>query len=179
MRGPEGPSRCLAEFDGYHFRVFARCAFKRPLVVTGLIGWFNARKKHWQSALRASPLTNWRVSRIKIMGLRHGGTLWATRRVNVVRVTKNAKLQTICCSANLHSGYAVSLGVTQLALQRHEVPETHKNYRHAYGAYRQHDDHAWSAFTGSGFFCGFNDAALGCLLWHQALLDFSVDKSST
>jgi hypothetical protein len=100
-------------------------------------------------------------------------------RYNVVRVTKNAKLQTICCSANLHSGYAVSLGVTQLALQRHEVPETHKNYRHTYGAYRQHDDHAWSAFTGSGFFCGFNDAALGCLLWHQALLDFSGDKSST
>ena len=125
------------------------------------MGWFNARKKHWQSALRASPLTNWRVRRIKIMGLRHGGTLWATRRGNVVRATKNAKLQTICCSANLHSGYAVSLGVTQLALQRHEVPETHKNYRHAYGAYRQHDDHAWSAFTGSGFFCGFNDAAFG------------------
>ena len=73
-------SRCLAEFDGYRFRVFARCAFKRPLVVTGLIGWFNARKKHWQSALRASPLANWRVRRIKIMGLRHGGTLWATRR---------------------------------------------------------------------------------------------------
>ena len=71
------------------------------------------------------------------------------------------------------------LGVTQLALQRHEVPKTHKNYRHAYGAYRQHDDHAWSAFTGSGFFCGFNDAALGCLLWHQALLDFWGDTSST
>ena len=100
-------------------------------------------------------------------------------RARKAEVKKNAKLQTICCSANLHSGYAVSLRVTQLALQRHEVPETHKNYRHAYGAYRQHDDHAWSAFTGSGFFCGFNDAALGCLLWHHALLDFSRDKSST
>ena len=64
----------LAEFDGYRLRISARRALKGPLVVTGLIGWFNARKEHWQSTLRESPLTNRRVRPVKIMRLRHGGT---------------------------------------------------------------------------------------------------------
>ena len=41
-------------------------------------------------------------------------------------ILRKSKVTNQCCSANLHSGYAVSLGVTQLALQRHEVPETIK-----------------------------------------------------
>src|SRR5262249_18969288 len=62
----------LAELDGYRFRVRARRTFKGPLVVIILFGRFDARKKHWQSALRASPLSNRRLCYIEVIRMRHG-----------------------------------------------------------------------------------------------------------
>jgi hypothetical protein len=45
----------LPKSDGYRFRVSALRAFKSPLILTGFVGWLNARKKHWKSAVRARP----------------------------------------------------------------------------------------------------------------------------
>ena len=65
----------LLEFDRYCFRISARRTFKSSLVVIDLVGRLNTRKKHRQSALRTSPLTNGRVCRVEIARLRHNATL--------------------------------------------------------------------------------------------------------
>ena len=50
----------LAEFEGYRFRVSAHGTFKSPMFVTGLVDRLDA-KKHWQPAVRASPLADRRL----------------------------------------------------------------------------------------------------------------------
>jgi hypothetical protein len=61
----------LSELHNHSFRISALRAFKGPLVVTVLVGWFDLRKKHWHSAQRASSLS-YRRRRIENDGLRHG-----------------------------------------------------------------------------------------------------------
>jgi hypothetical protein len=60
----------LSELHNHRFRISALRAFKSPLVVTVLVGWFDLRKKHWHSAQRASSLS-YRRRRIENDGLRH------------------------------------------------------------------------------------------------------------
>src|SRR5262249_27643028 len=69
---------CLSEFDRYGFLVGARRAFKGPLVMIDLVSWFDARRKHWQPALRAWPLYKRRLRRIEIIWMRHGALLTIT-----------------------------------------------------------------------------------------------------
>src|SRR5262249_62026945 len=75
----KGPDRqrlgVLSEFDRYSFRVGACRTFKGPLIMIDLFGWCDTRKKHWQPALRASPLSNRRLRRIEIIWMRHNGSL--------------------------------------------------------------------------------------------------------
>ena len=75
----KGPDRqrigVLSEFDRYSFRVGACRTFKGPLIMIDLFGWCDTRKKHWQPALRASPLSNRRLRRIEIIWMRHSGSL--------------------------------------------------------------------------------------------------------
>src|SRR5262249_61535596 len=69
---------CLSELDRYSFRIGARRAFIGLPVMIALVGWFDARKKHWQPALWASPLCKRRLRRIKIVWIRHGALLTIT-----------------------------------------------------------------------------------------------------
>jgi hypothetical protein len=49
----------------------------------------------------------------------------------------------------------------------HKVPKAKKYHRYTYSAYCEHNDHAWSASTPTGFCCGFNDW-LGCPNFQKA-----------
>ena len=61
----------LPEFDSYGFGIGAQCAFKSSLVAAVFSRRVDLRKKHYQTALRAAPVPNRRVTSIEIMWLRH------------------------------------------------------------------------------------------------------------
>src|SRR5262249_39762625 len=61
----------LAELDDDGLSVGALHALECALVLVQGLGRLDLRKKHRQSAFRASPLTDWRLGQVEILRLRH------------------------------------------------------------------------------------------------------------